>query len=451
MFAPVIERFVAFRRIPLRVVIITALASYALQMGAIIQGQPLFIVALYTLLPWIPLAFFEAVWKYEHYSWVAVFFIVTMLQVGHLGEHAFQVAQLNFLDGTLACPPPTDTPSNADRAVAMGIRPETVEATSRSASTVIKPNAQGQPALDDNGQEVRGPAACGVFGQLDFETIHLVWDTAVWLGALWLLTKFPRNPFLWLAMAFASLHEIEHLFLGYIYFVEGEHIFSYTRTIWATTLEGRQVVAHPVGQETISTNFYEAGGRIGIMGQNGMFEQLALSGGSSLPLRPNLHFVYNTLVVIPTVGAFLWQMRRVYNEYLAKALPALSEAQLVSATTRLEHCKFKPGDIVVQQGDDADRFYIITRGEVEVLRELPNGHDVVLARLGEGQYFGEIGLLHGGKRIATVRASSDLEVLALDRESFREIMVESEASKSEMEKVVRQRVMEAHVAQSSGD
>ena len=451
LYTRIAERFVSFRRVPMKAVIITALMSYALQIGAIVQGQPLFIIALYTLLPWIPLFLFEFVWKYDHYSWVAVFFVVTLLQIGHMGEHTFQVVQLNALSGTLACPPPTDSAANAQRAIDAGIRPASETATGRSASTVIVPGAGGQPSLDANGNETRGPAACGVFGQLDFETVHLVWDTAVWLGALWLLTKFPRNIFLWVAMFAASVHEVEHLFIGYVYFFDGAEVFNYTRTLWATTLEGRKVVAHPVGQEMALANFYEAGGKIGIMGRNGLVERLVLDSNGALPIRPNLHFIYNLLVVTPTIAAFAWQMRRVYDEYLAKALPNLTEDQLIRATPKLERFKFEPGQIVVQQGDTADRFYIITRGEVEVLRELPNGHDVVLARLGPGQYFGEIGLLHGGKRIASVRASSDLEVLALDRVSFSEIMTESDVSRSELDKIVRQRVSEVQVAQGGGD
>ena len=63
MFSKVFERFVSFRRIPMKVVVITALASYVLQLGAILQGQPLFIIVLFTLLPWIPLAFVEGLWK----------------------------------------------------------------------------------------------------------------------------------------------------------------------------------------------------------------------------------------------------------------------------------------------------------------------------------------------------------------------------------------------------
>jgi hypothetical protein len=120
-FTTIFERFVSFRRVPMRIVVITALTSYVLQVGAIVQGQPLFIIALYTLIPWIPAFLFEGLWKFEHYNWVAVFAIVAALQVGHLGEHAFQVSQLYLLNGVLECPFPRDNAANAQRAIDAGL------------------------------------------------------------------------------------------------------------------------------------------------------------------------------------------------------------------------------------------------------------------------------------------------------------------------------------------
>ena len=448
MFTTIVERFVSFRRIPMRVVVITALTSWALQIGAILQGQPLFIIALFTLIPWIPLAFFEGLWKYQHYQWIAVFAIVTALQVGHLGEHAFQVTQIAALNGTVACPPPVDSPANARRAVESGIRSPEQDATGRTVTSIVQPTTTGEPKIDGNGNTTSGPPACGVFGQLDFETVHLVWDTAVWLGALMLLTRFPRNIWLWVAMIAASIHEIEHLFLGYIFFFEGEKSFAVMKQLWATTVSGNSVTAQPVGLEPDVANFYEAGGRTGIMGKNGLVERVLFNTTGTFPLRPYLHFGYNTVVVIPTVIAFFVQVRRAYDEYLARALPELTEDQLVATTPRLQNERFAPGSVIVRQGDLADRLYIISRGRVEVVRRMPDGEEVVVNHLGPGQYFGEIGLLHGGRRVATVRAVDQVEVLVLDQQTFSNLMTESEMSKDEMERVVRGRVAQLQAMQT---
>ncbi|TCJ19828.1 cyclic nucleotide-binding domain-containing protein [Rubrobacter taiwanensis] len=420
-----LERFVSLRRVPMKAVLATALVSWALQAYAFATGQPFYLIVILAVIPWIPLALFEGLWKYQHYSWMAVFAVVTALQVLHMGEHFLQVTQLSVLNGTLACPPPSEGATFATR--------------------IVMPDAAGQPT------DVVGPAACGVLGFLDFELVHLVWDTAVWLGALWLLTKFPRNAWLWVAMIFASIHEVEHLFLGYIYYVETAAIYTYPKQMWDLVRDGNILTAVPAGIEVVPATFYEAGGKTGILGRGGLVEVLLFGEGSqSFLLRPYLHFGYNSLVVIPTVIAFLVQARKVRDEYLAKALPTLTEEQMIQATPLLEREAFDAGEVIIRQGDIADKFYIITRGDVEVLREQPGGRELVITRLGPGQYFGEIGLLHGGKRTATVRAAGDVEVMSLDRNTFASLMDSSELSKAEVERLVRQRVRQLHAMKTGG-
>lgn len=450
MFTTVFERFVSFRRVPLKAVLVTALASWLLQVYAFMTDQPIYIFAILAVVPWIPLALFEGLWKYEHYSWMAVFAVVTALQVLHIGEHAAQVTQLGLLDGTLACPPPADTVQNAQHAVDAGLRSSVDDVNNNFATRMVMPDPTGQPAIGANGQEIVGPAACGVLGFLDFELVHLVWDTLVWIGALWLLTKFPRNRWLWVAMVFASIHEVEHLFLGAIYYFDTNEVFNYTKQLWATVADGNIVTAHPVGQESVLAAFYEAGGKTGIMGKNGMVESLLLGANNLFPPRPYLHFIYNSLVVIPTVIAFLVQTRQVRDEYLNTIFKDVDEKQLIWATAKLERQTYEPGEVIIHQGDPADRFYIIAKGQVEVLREQPDGQEIVVSRLGREQYFGEIGLLHGGKRTATVRAADNVEVMTLDRETFDDLLNASELTRGEFESLVRQRVGQLKALQVSG-
>lgn len=429
------------RRVPVRIVVITALASYLLQIGAIIQGQPLYLIALFTLLPWIPLFAFEGIWKVRHFGWIAVFFIIVILQIGHLGEHVTQVAQISAFDGTLSCPPTVDNDLHADLAVENGLRNPGQEPTYASASWVIKPDgATGLPLLDASGQQITGPAACGVFGQLDLEIVHLIWEVIGWVATLALLTRYRRNVWLWIALAAVSLHSIEHLFISWIFFVDNEPLFEGARQLWATTADGNIVTAHPVGQDPTVLSFYDAGGKSGVMARGGLVETLVPGLAGSMPVRPWLHFWYNAFVFVPTIIAFLVEARRVYNEYLAEALPSLSEEQLARTTTKLGNDTFKRGETVIEQGDPADHFYILTKGTAEVVRiETPGGPEEVIGTVEAGQFFGEMGLMNGAPRGATVRAKSDIEVLALARRDFAEMIDDSERSQLDIERVMAER------------
>jgi len=79
---------------------------------------------------------------------------------------------------------------------------------------------------------------------------------------------------------------------------------------------------------------------------------------------------------------------------------------------------FKAGDVVFREGDFPDRLYLIGRGEAEVMKETRGGPPAVLARLGPGEFFGEIGIMANTPRSATVRAATDLETLSIHRDNF---------------------------------
>ena len=90
----------------------------------------------------------------------------------------------------------------------------------------------------------------------------------------------------------------------------------------------------------------------------------------------------------------------------------------IARTNAVLPMHFAAGDVIVRQGDPGTRFYVITAGEAEVLQRGRDGSEHVVATLGPGRYFGEIALLRGARRTATVRALSDLNVVSLDRKDF---------------------------------
>ncbi|HXI21095.1 MAG TPA: cyclic nucleotide-binding domain-containing protein, partial [Gemmatimonadales bacterium] len=68
-----------------------------------------------------------------------------------------------------------------------------------------------------------------------------------------------------------------------------------------------------------------------------------------------------------------------------------------------------PGEIIFDEGEPGDHFYVIQSGEVELVRETPQQQRVV-ARLGAGDFFGELGLVLGGPRTSRAVAVSTTRV-----------------------------------------
>jgi MFS family permease len=91
----------------------------------------------------------------------------------------------------------------------------------------------------------------------------------------------------------------------------------------------------------------------------------------------------------------------------------LSPPVLERLAARLTPVHASAGDELIRVGDHGDRFYVVDQGEVEILVEGEPPR-----RVGEGEYFGEIALLRDVPRTATVRAASEVDLFALDRDDF---------------------------------
>jgi CRP-like cAMP-binding protein/Pyruvate/2-oxoacid:ferredoxin oxidoreductase delta subunit len=84
---------------------------------------------------------------------------------------------------------------------------------------------------------------------------------------------------------------------------------------------------------------------------------------------------------------------------------------------KVELVRYGQGDVICRQGDIADNFYLVRLGFVKVSEPHPGG-DLVLAYLGRGGYFGEIGLLGEGRRTATCTALDHVELVRIHAEEF---------------------------------
>src|SRR5919199_6089914 len=192
---------------------------------ATLEGWPLWAKGGAALVPWLPVFFGDLVWIYQRYRWLALFYAVVVTQGGHCIEHISQMIQIHVLG-------------------------------------------------------LSGPAARGIFGALDIETVHFVWNTWVILAVALLLTRYRDNRWLWLTALLAGWHEIEHAYIFAVYLQTG------------------------------------LSGTPGLLSQGG-----ALWGG--LPItRPDLHFLYNAIESAPLFMAFFMQVQTEPRRRRRRPLPA---------------------------------------------------------------------------------------------------------------------------------
>ena len=204
-------------------------AAITLSLGglafAALEGWPIWARGLAAVLPWLPVFVRDLAWISRQYQWLALFYGLVVTQSGHLLEHLAQMIQIHVLG-------------------------------------------------------LGGPDAGGVFGALDIEWVHFVWNTWVLLAVLVLLGRFGRNRWLWLTLPLSAWHEVEHAYILSVYLATG------------------------------------VSGTPGLLSHGG-----ALAGG--LPIsRPDLHFFYNLIETVPLIVGFLLQVRRTRAGLVHDTMPA---------------------------------------------------------------------------------------------------------------------------------
>jgi HlyB family type I secretion system ABC transporter len=129
--------------------------------------------------------------------------------------------------------------------------------------------------------------------------------------------------------------------------------------------------------------------------------------------------------------------RFVSDEHFGAIEPLLQE----------EHYDF--GDVIVKQDDPADSFYVLTRGRARALKIKSDGEEIPLGVLKPGDSFGEAALAEGGTRNATVRCSTAVDALRIDRTDFLDLVRRVPELKHYVETTGRNRALQSFLYQFS--
>jgi len=100
----------------------------------------------------------------------------------------------------------------------------------------------------------------------------------------------------------------------------------------------------------------------------------------------------------------------------------LSEKDLRQIAELSREVSFKKGETIIKENEIADAFYIIVKGKVEIIKEGEESQEEVLATKGDGEVFGEMAVIDELPRSATIRATTAIDLLRLDKDSFKKLL-----------------------------
>ena len=169
-----------------------------------------------------------------------------------------------------------------------------------------------------------------------------------------------------------------------------------------------------------------------------LFEKLAAQGKTIMIVTHDPSITKRTdQTVILSDGEII-------DQTVARALPLLSHPQMLAATHKAKKQVYSPNATIIRQGEPVEHFFMVVEGEVEVVVSSAQCDEMSLARLGPGQFFGEVELTGGGNSIASVRAASDrsIELALLPKEEFNNLLENSRSTQQALEQIARSRLSE---------
>ncbi len=119
-------------------------------------------------------------------------------------------------------------------------------------------------------------------------------------------------------------------------------------------------------------------------------------------------------------------------DFLTSVPPPLLER----LAERSQTCHFAAGEIILRQGDVGHELFILQTGEVSVVVGRAGGSTAEVARLGAGKFLGEMSLMTGEPRSATVQAVGECEMVKVDKEAFHDILADAPSLAEQITRVL---------------
>jgi CRP-like cAMP-binding protein len=117
----------------------------------------------------------------------------------------------------------------------------------------------------------------------------------------------------------------------------------------------------------------------------------------------------------------------------------LSKTELTKLVKEVRVETYSTGEIPVRQGDQGDSFYFIKNGRVDVVVEKSPGEKSVVATLGPGNFFGEMSLLTGAVRTASIVVKEDADFIVIDKDSFGSTLINNPSIAESLSHILSER------------
>jgi len=128
---------------------------------------------------------------------------------------------------------------------------------------------------------------------------------------------------------------------------------------------------------------------------------------------------------------------------------SLSEEERAALVERLQYAPFARGDVMTRQGNTSHWLYIVVAGSADIVHEQADGGKVTVGKVAAGGFFGEMGLLTGAPRTATVVAATDVECYRLDKESFQGLLTTRPQIAEDISRIVAARQQDSDAADAA--